>query len=247
MMEGLEMAAYTTKYKSSRGGLYDTAAEAKANSDFGWRGTIDPVYVMPNGSKTTSKEIADQAAANSSSSSGKSRIDQLLDEMKSSYDEAKQTNLQRYGELVKDYTDRYNRGMGEVANLGAQEQADIRDNYQNSLASGQQNLAARGLSGTTIGNTMQLGNTREMNADLNRSKERMAQTRLDTDSRLSGDLLGFKERREDPYPDMGMYAQLLQQFGRGTGGGGAGRTQIIRATTKPGGRNMYSGFGNVIR
>lgn len=239
------MPAYTVKYRSSRGGLYDSAAEAKSNSDFGWTGTIKPVYVLPNGSQTESKDIADKALSTGSATTT-SRIDQLLDDMKSSYDEAKQTNLQRYDELVKDYTDRYNRGMGEVANLGAQEQADIRNNYSDRLAQTQQNLAARGLSGTTIGNTMALGSTREMNADLNRSKENMAQLRLNTDSSLSGDLLGFKERREDPYPDMNMYAQLLQQFGRGSSGG-SGQTQIIRASTVPGKRNLYSGFGNVIR
>jgi len=193
---------------------------------------------------------AQGAAANApaGATAPKSKIQLLLDQLRASQEEAKQANLQRYAEIAGGYQDRFNRGMQTVNTLGAQEQADVRDNYHDRLAATRQNLAARGLSGTTIAPTMAMGNTREMNADLARSRERIAELRLNTDARLSGDLLGFKERREDPYPDMGMYAQLAQQLGRGSG---PARTTVTRSSNWRGksgakGSGIWSG-GKTLR
>jgi hypothetical protein len=145
---------------------------------------------------------------------------QLLDEYKRAYGEAKSANETRYADILAGYQDRYNRNMADIKTVGAQAESDTRKNYFDAMARNQQNLAARGMSGGTMGAVLDAGNTREMNADLNRLRDQLTQQRVGLDTQLSGDLLGFKERRTDSYPDLGQLAALMQGYGQGTGGGG---------------------------
>jgi len=165
-----------------------------------------------------------QASKQQQASKPKSLPEQMADAQNA----AKSANESRYSEIKKGYEDRYARNMADVAKVGDQQNADIRSAYGNRMAQMNQNLAARGLSGTTIAPTMAMGNTREMNADLNRSNEGLTQQRVGLDAQLSGDTLQFMERREDTYPDMQQYLALQQGLGRG-----GATTTVTRSGPQP--------------
>jgi hypothetical protein len=88
---------------------------------------------------------------------------------------------------------------------------------------------------------MNAGTDRETNDSLGRSNERVRQQTLDTDAKLSGDKLGFLERRTDEYPDFSAYSNLMMGLGR-MGGGGTGAPPLSAPggypTSGAGGTNM---------
>jgi hypothetical protein len=143
------------------------------------------------------------------------------------YAEAKAANEGRYAQGMQGYGDLHNRAMGNLANLSNQNAADIRNTAADQTAANNQRMTSLGLSGTTVGSSLNNGVNREMNASLNRNNDEMIKMQNDTDASTTGAQLGFLERRSDPYPDMGAYASLMSSMGRaaaGTGGpvGGAG-------------------------
>lgn len=148
------------------------------------------------------------------------------------YNAAKQANESRYAQGMQGYGERYARGMQNLEGLGNQELADVRQRGEEAKAANTQRMTSMGLGGTTVGSTLNTGVDTQTNSDLGRAQERIRQQRLSTDANLSGDTLGFLERRNDTYPDMASYASLMTQMGqRGVGGAGGGA----------GGGNMPSG------
>ena len=149
----------------------------------------------------------------------------LYQDYQNAYQTARQANENRYAQGLQGYTDRYNRGMGMIAGLGNQELADIRQSGEDRQSSVRQRMTDLGLGGTTVGDSLAQGAQRETNADLGRAQERIRQQQAGTDAQLSGDALGFLERRTDAYPDMGSYMQLMQMAGqhaaRSAGGAGS--------------------------
>ena len=141
------------------------------------------------------------------------------------------------------FADRYRRGMANLENAGAQNIANIRQDFEERAARDQQALISRGLDNTGRRDSVSAIQGREMARAIGDENERIRQERLTADASLAGDLLGateradaqqigllsglssdtlgFKERREDTGPDPAMLAGLLQNFGA-AGGGGAG-------------------------
>lgn len=164
------------------------------------------------------------AGSGSGSAGGKyggygSAAEQLKAEMDKKLAEANAANEARYQDILGQKGQMYDRTMANLSGLGAQEEADIRQNYANLDARTAQDMQARGLAGTTIGASLRKGNARATNEELNRMRERLTRERIGYDTNLSMDKQNFMERKTDLGPDIGMYAQLMQQLGQGSTGG----------------------------
>ncbi|MFA7279105.1 MAG: hypothetical protein WC100_03325 [Sterolibacterium sp.] len=208
---------------TSRGGM-GQAERDRYNLKRG--GTAGMATLIPKGGAPAAVAGAPASAAAStiptSSGSVPFSAQGFMDAYKSAYDEAKTSNQGRYDEISGLLNQRYDRNMKYLEGAGVQEGADINEAYGAQQGSMMQNLAGSGLAGTTIAPTMAAGIERQRIADQGRLKERINNQKVSTDAALSGDIASFKERRDDPYPDMGTYAQLAMQLGAsGMAGAGA--------------------------
>jgi len=142
-------------------------------------------------------------------------------------DEAKAENLRRYEEILVGYQGRsetatagYDKLLASMTGLGDAEKEALRHSYDVSGSRQQQSLVNSGLASTTIRPAVQAGNTSAMNRALSLLNERLQRERVGVEGQrigaeagYTGDTLGFQERREDEYPDVASYLQLMQQFG----------------------------------
>lgn len=151
---------------------------------------------------------------------GGSPIDQLLSQARKAQEEGKKANEDRYAEILKGYQTREQQGLDLLRGAGTQEEKDIRTQYASLGNAQMQNLAARGLGGTTVMPTMQAGIARQETDAIGRLRERLNQQLYGATTGLSGDRLRFMEARTDTYPSLSEIAGLAQNYGQGTGGGG---------------------------
>ena len=127
------------------------------------------------------------------------------------FEEAKAANEARYQGILQGYRDRYDRGIGILEGMGDQSRRDIDASYAGQASRMGQDMVGRGLSGTTVAQSMQMGVERERQGAVGRLDESLRQQHLQTDAQLSGDKLGFMERRVDAYPDINQY--MMQTAG----------------------------------
>ena len=144
----------------------------------------------------------------------------LATQYQTAQSQAKATNLARYKEILAEYQERYAGVMGSLEGAGAQERADIEARGRSMQSGALQDAIGRGLAGTTVLPSMRAGYAKQTEGELGRQSERLQQQRTGLMAGLSGDTLGFMERREDEYPDMNQMMQLMQQYGYGQGAGG---------------------------
>lgn len=126
------------------------------------------------------------------------------------YAQAREANEQRYKDILAGYQDRIRQVMG----MNEQQEADIREDWRGQTSQAMQNLADRGMAGTSIAPTMQAGMKRRETADLRRNETNTLLLRL----RAMQDKLRFQERRTDVYPDLNRFTSLMQGAGRYGGG-----------------------------
>ena len=91
-------------------------------------------------------------------------------------------------DLASAYRQPYQNAMGYANQMGAQQQADIRQNYASANAANQMSLARGGMGTTTLGSAMRTGNTREQQSDLNRLAESLAGQKMNIESTLGTNL-----------------------------------------------------------
>ena len=132
----------------------------------------------------------------------------------SDYDEARAANEARYKEILAGYGQRTADVMGQLEGYGDQRGQDISRAYSNLSARGNQDLISRGLTASTIKPTMEAGFLRREQAEQRRLGEDLTRMRVDTGARLEGDRLGFMERKNEPYPDLGAYTQAALAMGQ---------------------------------
>ena len=159
----------------------------------------------------------------------------LTKQFQKAQDEAKLANETRYADILKGYgslqnsvtsqlQNRQDTSMNMLKDMGNQEAADISTRWNSEAGKGAQGLIDSGFYGTTVLPTMRAGYGMLKEADLSRMNERLQNQRVSTYGQMSGDVanttsnlgsnrLGFMERRNDTYPDMGMYADLMQKYG----------------------------------
>lgn len=153
------------------------------------------------------------------SGTGVNPLQAYLDSVAKAEAEARAANEARYAEGKQGYYDRWQRNMNELGNLSNQGEADLRAAGAKGQAQAHQSLVARGFGGSAALPTIKTGIARQTQEAVNRWKDSRVQNKIDTDARLSGDYLGFIERRTDSYPDLGQMMGLAQAYGYGNGGG----------------------------
>jgi len=115
---------------------------------------------------------------------GKAMRGELSSRSKLLSDEAGKSRSELLGAL----TGRYDKAMGMLEGLGDQERKDIIKAYGERGAQVKSDLVRRGMGGTTINPTMQLGVDRERTDAIGRLEERLRQQQLGTHAQLSGDI-----------------------------------------------------------
>ena len=115
----------------------------------------------------------------------------LVGSYQSAYGQARAANEGRYQEI-----------LGGLGQLGQQSRADIDTRARMRESAAGQDLVSRGLTGSTIMPSVSGGIERQRQEETNRLNDMLAERRF-----------GFMERREDAYPDMGMYANLMSMIG----------------------------------
>jgi hypothetical protein len=130
--------------------------------------------------------------------------------------------------------------------------------YDQQEAERMQSLSRRGLLGSTLLGRESDAVERQRQSALNRLNDNLqnrdaalsldalraqaglSRESLQADAALSGDLLGFMERREDTYPDNAFLAQIAAQYGA-AGGQGNPFSQVAGAGTQtPGDASLYN-------
>ena len=139
------------------------------------------------------------------------------------FDAARAANESRYNTLLTNEDNLYSRVMGNVNQGNAQATADLSRSFDQQGARSQQDMISRGLTGSTIAQTMSAGNERNRQGSLNRQAEAFRREQVGYDTALTGQRQGIIERRTDSYPEMSELIALAQLNGQGGGGrGGAG-------------------------
>lgn len=145
----------------------------------------------------------------------------LVDQYRNMLNKANRANEQRYNQILGGYDALHGRVMGDIAQVGAQERADIDRSYRNMGSDVYQRLVNRGFANSTIPATMRMGVERERLSARGRLASDLAQQRARYDTGITEGKLGVMERRTDLGPDYNQLIQLGQNLGRaGYGQGG---------------------------
>lgn len=162
----------------------------------------------------------------------------LLEAWEQSTAEQRERNIARLEELRGGYGELTEETLGEIATVGTQERRDIARQGRELEAGGLQSLVSTGLYGTGVAQSVRR-RAAEFESDAGaRLAERLATLRSGVKERLGTGWLGALERVEEPYPDYGLFAQLIGQLGYGEapvyyggGGGGGGRYALSGGQT----------------
>ena len=190
-------------------------------------------------------------------------VGNLAQNFQSAYDEARSANVGRFEEIKGEYSSLYDRVMAAEDARSTQGEADIRGEFADIGAREQQSFVDRGLYNTSAATGAQTATDRAATEAVNRFRDTGIDRRSGYDIGLTGERLGFIERREDEYPNSGLLASLAQAVGAagpgglppemislyeamlgqnvsGTGGGIRG-SQYAPTTTTSGGRTPAGG------
>lgn len=115
------------------------------------------------------------------------------------YDQDTTDILKRFGEVAGSYGDRYRRGMGFIKGQGGAATRDIEQQFTAATTGDEQNLVDRGLSGTTIGASLNAGRTRERRRALLDLQEQLNAQRLGVEQTLGADALSANANLAEAY------------------------------------------------
>lgn len=158
-------------------------------------------------------------------------------------DQAVDSNLLRFEKILEGYKKRFDRGMGYIDDFGKGSRAQIERSYQSQLGAVSQSAMDRGLYSSETMAAGQFGATRHMNESMLNLDSTLAQQRAGLDAQLSGDLLGFAERRNDPEPPLYVGADGSQSYAQAPAEGYAGYRRRQPPTRSVGGGPRYRGYG----
>jgi hypothetical protein len=128
-------------------------------------------------------------------------------------DEANAANIARYDEGKGELTGIRTRNQDRATNWGIAAQADVAEQMKNALLDSEASLAARGLGGSTIQDSFRMAEAQKTAREQQRISEMRDSRASDYDTRDTGNLVGFIERREDTGPDYMQLMQMAQQHG----------------------------------
>jgi hypothetical protein len=141
-----------------------------------------------------------------------------FDTWKQMMDAANAKNEERYNDINSGYTSARERANAQLDSLGNQQRADTNTAFDRNKGQLAQSMVSRGLTNSTVQDSLMKGNERTRGESLARLAEALTQQRLNTEYGMTKDQLGFMERREDVQPDMGLFAKLMEAYGGGGGG-----------------------------
>ncbi len=158
------------------------------------------IYYGPNGQQMSPENYAKMQGGSSSSSFSSSGTVAAGGD---AFQQAKAANEARYAEGKQLYDERYGRNMGYLEGAGNTEKQAIERRAADAKSASQQRLSSLGLSGTTIGQTLDAGVDQDAGRQYAALQERLNQQRLSADAGMSKDKIDFIERRNDIYPEAG--------------------------------------------
>lgn len=135
-------------------------------------------------------------------------FNQLFAASQAAQDQAKYENLYRYYEGKGELGSLRDRNQERVGNWGYAAQADIDERLQEQLGNTKANLAARGMSNSSIGDAFAARAARDTAREQQRVSEMRDSRMAEYDSNDTNNLVGFIERRNDVGPD---YTGLMSQ------------------------------------
>lgn len=138
----------------------------------------------------------------------------LAGQYQSAYDAAKTANEKRYQETLGGYQQRQQAAMTALEGLGGAERARLEKQFGQEASRQRVSLMGRGLAGTSVASGVGAKMAGAQQDAMNQLNERLTRERLGYQTGLSGDTLGFMERREDAYPDLQQMLMLAQMQGK---------------------------------
>jgi len=165
-------------------------------------------------------QLQQQQAAIASQQNQRDYMNGIMQQYRDAQNSANAANEGRYNEGRDMLRSRYNRIMGRLDDQGKYEADDINERSNAQLGTTEQDLISRGLGNTTVRSSMLRGVERDRTRELGGLRERNARLQSDYDERLSGDEVGFLERRTDSGPDLNGLLQIMDRAGAGGVGGG---------------------------
>ena len=127
---------------------------------------------------------------------------------------ANAANEQRYQQLLSGYQALGKRAEGYLEGQGESERQDIQQRYRDMASNTYNTLVNRGFANSSLLQTANQGNQREMNRELQRVGEAVNRQKLDADMAISDRLARVIEGRMDSGPDINQMLQLSQGMGR---------------------------------
>jgi hypothetical protein len=164
---------------------------------------------------------------------------QLKAEYEKAFNEAKQANEQRYGQILGGYDTLYNDTMAGLEGMGDAARKDVNTGYNRAFSQSMQGLVNAGMANSTILPSVSLNNTRQRTDALNSLNEMLRREKLGYMNNITNNKLNFMERREDTYPDLNLYTSLMNSYGNYTGNIGYAPPATPKQTT-----NGYFMYGN---
>ena len=138
-----------------------------------------------------------------------------LAQQQAGFDEAKAANEARYAEGHGELSGARDYRQGLYANFGYAAQEDIDERMQEALKSARASAQRRGLSNTNVTDAYALRAARDTAREQQRVRETRDSRMADAYAQDTGNLVGFIERREDPYPDMNQAVAIGIQLAEG--------------------------------
>lgn len=214
------LANYTSgEYVMANGNIF-TPGVTNANPTQAAPGTVPGAAggASPNSTSPSGQAGASGGVAAPTSTSGNNAQYDMLNTLAQSADErqraAEEANEQRYRDILSGYGSRFDRNMGTLEGMGDAEKASINRQFNALQSRNLQDAVGRGLAGTNILPGMRTLTERERTQELGNLNERLRRERIGLDTSLSGDTLGFMERRDDVGPNMDDLIRLAEGLGR---------------------------------
>ncbi len=144
-------------------------------------------------------------------------VAQLKAEYEKAFNEAKAANEQRYGQILGGFDTLYSDTMTGLDGMGDAAKKDVNTAYDKAHSQSMQGLVNSGMANSTIMPSVTLSNARQRTDATNSLNEMLRRERLGYMNNITNNKLGFMERREDSYPDVNLYASLMNNYGNSMG------------------------------
>jgi len=147
-------------------------------------------------------------------------IEEFIESAKAARQEAKDANLARYDEGHGELSRLRDRTMYNISNFGDTAREDLRESYEQQLGNTLKDLQRQGFSSSSSGMAETIDNQRDLERAERQLSEQIMQNTANYDQRLTNNLVGFVERRDDTGPDLNQIYQMAKDYGLGNAGQG---------------------------